>query len=55
MKLGRRKEKHVEASSGLIVVQYELTPEQKRQRRQDNKLAKQSHKWHRRRKKHGRQ
>lgn len=31
-----------------------LTPEQRRLRREDNKMVKQSRKWHRKRKKHGR-
>jgi len=40
--------------SGLVVVREELTPEQKKERRQDNKEMKEIHSKVRRRKRHGR-
>jgi len=40
--------------SGLVVVREELTPEQKKQRRQDNREMKKIHSKVRRRKRHGR-
>jgi hypothetical protein len=50
----RPKERLTELPNGLVVVRYEMTPEQKKQRRQDNKTAKKSRQLHRKRKKHGR-
>jgi hypothetical protein len=49
------KERLVENPSGLLVVRYEMTDEQRKQRREDNKLAKKARATHRRRKQHGRQ
>lgn len=43
-----------EASSGLIVIRDEMTAEDRRQRRADNKLAAKSRALHRKRKPHGR-
>lgn len=48
------KERLEERPNGLIVVRYAMTKEQKRERRQDNKIAKKSRQLHRKRKKHGR-
>lgn len=42
------------SESGLIIVRDDLTPEQKKERREDNKAMKRSREIHRRRKKHGR-
>lgn len=41
--------------SGLIVIREDLTPEQKHERREDNKAARLSREIHRKRKPHGRQ
>lgn len=49
-----KKERQTELPSGLIVVRYEMTDEQRKQRRADNKLAKKSRQMHRKRKRHGR-
>lgn len=43
-----------EERNGLIVVREGMTPEMRRQRRQDNQEMKRSRAIHRRRKKHGR-
>jgi hypothetical protein len=49
----RPKERLEERSDGLVVVRYEMTKEQKKQRRADNRAMKLSRELHRASKKHG--
>lgn len=51
----RSKVRRAELPSGLIVARQEMTSEQKKERRSDNKIAAESRAMHRKRKPHGRQ